>query len=853
MSSHPLVSLSKGICRLILGWATVTIALQLDLLPKLLRSLAGWLPLAWPPRAPDNAPFPFDDSLHALYRLLSFGQPLLPWLLWVSAFVVVSWQSSVVGRRSSVASRQSAIAGRQSPVADDDSAVPAPANPTRHTPYAVLRITHYALRITPLLIVLLLGAMTRGANLLPDAARIWPVSSFDEQVYFSNARLLGQGELPYRDHFLAHPPGITYLLAPGLATQARWGGSAAFGAARQWMLLISLAGVALTFLVGRKLGGLACGTLAAGVLALDGRAAGVAVLETGVNLWSLAALLLYLYIPRVIPHRYRALWIGLAGLCCAAAILTKVPGLAIALALPLHALISRRPLVAAGLVTATAAGVLAGLAPFLLLAPEAALRQMVFFQLLRPQEVRPGIDEALRIAAYPMSLLTTTLPALGLALLAWAVVRGPWSVVRGPWSVGSTDTEPATQHSTLNTQHSSSFRNPQSAIRTWSVVPLWAVPVLAVFVVGRSYHAPYYVQWAPPLALLAGAIVARPVWQALLPHQGARRARLWRGVVGTGTAVAAVLLLPLAVRNWQETMDVTPDTVYRPAGATIRALTKPDDAVLSFDPGYAFVAGRPLAIVPGQGRLVDSAGAMTYYGLGIDQRPFADLWNKALHFKGERNAPAVFQSTAAQASVIGGFFNARLVVVDGKIGLPQLRGQTLGLLQGLASPPQQVEHVSIYSLNPADDTGNPFSASHRQALTYGPLQLRALTVEPLNADGSSNGAQIVQTYGETVPIQPGQVVQLGCYWQPTAPPVDTRLTLRLVNAAGRVLAQIEAAPDEDRAATHLWNPAFIYPDLRNLPIPPGTPPGDYRIEVGVTTPTQPAQFIPLPALFRITP
>ncbi|MDQ2806669.1 MAG: hypothetical protein M3Z04_07095, partial [Chloroflexota bacterium] len=724
-------------------------------------------------------------------------------MLWIGAFAVVARPSSLAGRQSPVADAQS----------NDDSTVPSP--PIRN-PQSAIR------NFTPLLAVLLLAAITRGANLLPDAAGIWPVSSFDEQVYFTNARLLGQGELPYRDHFLAHPPGITYLLAPGLAGQARWGGPAAFGAARQWMLLISLAGVALTFLVGRKLGGVACGTLAAGVLALDGRAAGVAVLETAVNLWSLAALLLYLYIPRVLPHRYRALWIGLAGLCCAAAILTKVPGLAIALTLPLHALLSRRPLVAAGLVTATAAGVLAGLAPFLLLAPEATIRQMIFFQLLRPQEVRPGIDEALRIAAYPMSLLTTTLPVLGLALLAWAVGRGLWAGGRGPGaggrgpsSVVSENTEPSTQHSTLNTQHSSSFRIPHSAFRNWLVVPLWAVPVLAVFVVGRSYHAPYYVQWVPPLALLAGAVVARPVWQALLPAGATGRARRWRGLAWTLAPLAALLLLPLAVRNWQETMDVTPDTVYRPAGATVRAMSQPDDAVLSFDPGYAFVAGRPLAIVPGQGRLVDSAGAMTYYGLGIDQRPLADLWNEALHFNKERNAPAVFQSADAQASIIGGFFNARLVVVDGKIGLPQLRGQTLGLLDGLAGDKQQVEHVTIYRINP---TG-PLDG------TFGPLRLRALTFEQLNADGSGNGTQTVQTSGATITLKPTGVVQLGCYWQPTAPLVDTRITLRLVNTAGTTLAQIEGAPDEDRAATHLWNPAFLYPDLRNLPIPPGTPPG----------------------------
>ena len=811
--------------------ATITIALQLDWLPKLLRSAAGWLAFSGLPRAPDSTPSALDDSLHTLYRLLSFGQPLLPWLLWVGAFVVVSYQAAGGGQQAAVSgastsSRQSLVTTAESPVS---------AQPPHNTQYAIRNTAHYALRFTPLLAVLILAAITRGANLLPDAAGIWPASSFDEQVYFTNARLLGQGELPYRDHFLAHPPGIAYLLMPGLAGQARWGGPAAFGAARQWMLLVSLAGVALTFLVGRKLGGLACGTLAAGVLALDGRVAGVAVLETAVNLWSLAALLLYLYIPRLLPHRYRMLWIGLTGICCAAAILTKVPGLAIALVLPLHALLSRRPLVAAGLVTATAAGVLAGLAPFLILAPEAVIRQMVFFQLLRPQEVRPGVDEALRIAAYPMSLLTTTLPVLGLAGLAWAAVRGAGSGVQG---AGLKIDKAAGSH-TQNAER----RTRNAELVEWLVVPLWAVPVLAVFVVGRSYHAPYYVQWAPALALLAGAIVARPVWQVLLAGGATGRVQRRRWFAWTLAPLAALLLLPLAVRTWQETMTVTPDTVYRPAGATVRAMAQPDDTVLSFDPGYAFVAGRPLAVVPGQGRVVDSAGAMTYYGLGIDQRPLADLWNEALHFNKERNAPAVFQAADAQASIIGGFFSAQLVVVDGKIGLPQLRGQTLALLEGLTSDKQQVEHVSIYRLDPNGVVG----------ATFGALQLRALTAEALNTDGSGNGAQTVHSSGDRVLIQPGQVLQLGCYWQPVAPAVDTRITLHLVSAAGATLAQTEGTPDEGHATTHLWNPRFVYPDLRNLAIPANLPPGYYRIEAGVATTTQPAQFITLPAAFYVAP
>jgi hypothetical protein len=443
----------------------------------------------------------FDDVLHDLYSRLSFGTPLLPWLLWVgaAALLVVRGSWSVV--------HDGEVGGRWS---DDQQNTQ---HATRNTQQSS-RFTFHVSCLAPwiaLAAVLALALATRTAQLLPDAAGVWPASSFDEQVYFTNARLLAQGEIPYRDHFLAHPPGIALLLAPGQVGQALWGGPGAFGAARQWMLLISLAGVALTFAVGRKLGGTACGTLAAAVLALDGRAAGVAVLETGVNLWSLAALWLYLHLPDRRSRRAQVGWIALCGACCAAAILTKVPGLAIAGALPLHALIAyggakhitRRLRTAAGLLVATGGGVLAGLAPFILLAPDAVLRQMVFFQFLRPQEVRPGIDEALRIAAYPTSLLTTTLAVLGLGVLAWSVIRGPWSVVRD-----------------------------------WLVVPIWAVPVLAVFVVGRSYHAPYYVQWAPPLALLAGAICARPLWQAIFAPRHAWQAAP-RPPSSTGTPTAA--------------------------------------------------------------------------------------------------------------------------------------------------------------------------------------------------------------------------------------------------------------------------------------------------------------------------
>jgi hypothetical protein len=781
--------------RLLLIFASLVIALQTDLIPKLLRSLAGWASPQWPPQATDATPLTpglrLEDGLHALYTTLTMGQPLLPWLIWIGA-----------------AGGLLALA-RPAQSAQQPPRVPLAAHP-RH------RLVTSLLTGAALLAILGIGFATRAANLLPDSNGTWPASNFDEQVYYTNARLLAQGELPYRDHFLAHPPGVAYALAPGLAAEPAWGGPDAFGAARQWTLLFSLAAIPLIFLAGRRLGGNGSGLLAAAVLALDGRVAGVAVLETLVNFWSLVALVLYLYIPHALTRRQYIGWVLACGICCAAALLTKIPGLAIAGALPLHALLRRRFAVAAGLVAATLGVALLGVLPFLLLAPGALVRQTVFFQLLRPQEVRPGLDQTLRIAAYPESLLTTLLAAVGLGLLAAAVWR-------------ATRARPASTYAVRL----------QDALTAWLVAPLWALPVLAVFVFGRSYHAPYYVQWAPPLALLAGAICARPVWRALLPGQPRWRVRL----ALAGLPLAALALLPIGGTAWAATFQVPSDTVYLPAGAAVRAATGPHDPVLSFDPGYTFVAGRPPAVVPGGGRLVDSAGYMTYAGLGIDRRPYSDLLAHVLRFDKSRNAPEIFQSAPAQAGALGGFWTSRAVVVDGKIGLPQLRGQTLALLDNLAADRQTVEHVTIYALDPTPP----------QSRAMGPLTLRALTLEPLNPDGSGAGAALMQDGPTDVAVQPGQVLQLGCYWQARPGAPDARIAIRLTTATGESLLQIDQAPDQDQAATHLWNPAFVYPDLHNLPIPPTLPPGTYGLQLGVNAPADAFPPVALPVRLIVGP
>ena len=57
-------------------------------------------------------------------------------------------------------------------------------------------------------------------------------------------------------------------------------------------------------------------------------------------------------------------------------------------------------------------------------------------------------------------------------------------------------------------------------------------------------------------------------------------------------------------------------------------------------------------MIPGIGRLVDSAGAMVYYGTDIDRAPWRDLIGRVLQFNRERNAQETFYSPAAQAAAL---------------------------------------------------------------------------------------------------------------------------------------------------------------------------------------------------------
>jgi hypothetical protein len=780
----------------LLIYGTAAIFLQLEVPLKLARAVMGYggwlwgglsdLPLAW------SAPTPLDEPLRALYGALTLKQPLLPWLAWIAgagALVLLDDGRWTMDHGS--ARLPPAIVHRPSSSADN-------------------RALALALMAMVLgLVIFGAGGWLRAGNLLPGADGQWTGSNFDEMVYYTQAELFTRGAWAYRDVFMAHPPGVVWAFAPSLLFEGAWGGPGAFVAARPWLLAYSLASIPLAWLAGRKLGGSFSGVVAALALALDGKAAfapqsdrllpNVGVLETLVNVTSLLALLLYLYAPPGLGARRR--WLFAAGAVAGASAMCKLPGAALLVALLVFSLVRRRPREGGWLVAGGLAGAAALALPFLLVAPGQMVRQALFFQLLRPQEVREGIDQAGRIAAYPEAQLTLLLAGLGILAIALVIWRRPREGTG--WSL-------------------------------WLLPVLWAAPVLAVFVLSRSFHSQYYTQWVPPLALVAGAGAAHPLWSA----SGGSRVAL--------AVAGALLALPLGFGQWRVASTVARDEVYRPVGEALARSVQPGEQAMAYDPGYTFAAGLPPARIGAPDRqagvyLVDTAGYTIYLAGEIDRQPWGALLGRALEFRRERNEEEVLRRPEAQAALLSGALGADEVVLDQKIALPKLSAQSVRLLEGLAGAREEIGFATLLHMrSPESIPVAPFD-----------LSLAASAVSRVDR-------QLVPVVGRgTLNLSRGEAAQVGLYWRPgsyIAP--NLRVVVRLVSGAEAdtrpSAIQVDTEPSEGSAHTSTWRPGLVYPDIRNIPLQ-DLAPGAYSLLVRVYDPATSAssQDVQLPQVLNI--
>jgi hypothetical protein len=407
------------------------------------------------------------------------------------------------------------------------------------------------------------------------------------------------------------------------------------------------------------------------------------MLEGPLVLLSSAAVLFYLWARPSLagdePARPRAtaVLLALAGAAGALSALTKIAGLACLLAIVIDLLwlrIDRRrdtgdspsPSIWAQLgwlaFGAVAAGLVA-LGPFLLAAPDQLVRQVVFFQFLRPSD---GVVEAsARIGDVTSTLgnaLTPLFAALGF------VVLSAWSWARrgaGPW---------------------------RTAV-------LWMLFSVLLFTYSRSFYQHYYIQLGAPLVLLGAGVGLVP---AVLERLTARRqlvSRAGQWTRAVPAVVLALLALPLLVVQWTGTTTRDcphcVDPLFEVVGRYANNAVPPGTPVLSTDEQFNLQAARPPSR-NATGYLVDSYGHMIYLGLDLGARDWSDLAGAALRGQHGGNDPyAVMHRPAPQADFVDRAAAAALVVVHDR-GEARLTADTLHTVGQIASPEISEPRYTIY-------------------------------------------------------------------------------------------------------------------------------------------------------------
>jgi len=129
----------------------------------------------------------------------------------------------------------------------------------------------------------------------------------------------------------------------------------------------------------------------------------------------------------------------------------------------------------------------------------------------------------------------------------------------------------------------------------------------------------------------------------------------------------------------------------------------------------------------------------------------------------------------------------------------------------------------------------PGAAARYSLDAAGPLIAVSPKAMPAAAQaGQPLGSGILLAKSEAVQREThaGQTVRLGLTWAPTSPITeDLKVSARLLDQAGNVLAADDRVPVHFAYPTTAWVPGESVDDVYDLPIPANAPPGPYGLLV----------------------
>ena len=675
---------------MLLGYGVAGVTVQLRLVPLLVAGLSGPADLSSAFSAPPSPAWlvPFQAHFDGL-----------PWLAWAAWLVGLGLAPGPAGGGHQPATPDSRIEARLTEHHNERR----PAWPGRVAAWLMLAI------------LVIVGGYGRLSQLWPQDYGLSRAPYDDEGVYAGTSQLILQGIIPYRDYFFAHPPLAAISYAPAMAYHfTAWGSPTSFMMARYLSVAYSLVTLLFIFLVGMRLAGLWGGGLAGALWALDGRVVEInrkVMLDGPMVLLACIGLAFYLWARPALdgreqPPRRSMLLLFIAGASACLSALTKIAGAACLLAIladmawvwagsrlsahrhgkgsgaTVHGGRGLAAMLAGALVAA-----LVVLGPFILLAPSQMLRQVFFFQLLRPDD---GLaDASARVADLTATLsnaLTPLLAALGLGALSLQV----W------WGARCTPTGEARTQAGIWV----------ATTGAWRTLVLWTLFSLLLFTYSRSFYSHYYIQLAAPLCLLGAGL---SIWPRLIGMWVRRSVGLmqdggWWGrlllpaMSATAMLVVALPALRLAVVQWNSIntrqCPQCEDHIFEIVARYVSDAVPPGTAVLTTDEQFNFLAARPPSH-NATGYLIDSYGHMIYLGLGLDRRDWGDLWGAVLRGEHGNDVYAVIWGATPQADFLDRADRVLLVVVHDK-GFARLTANTMAALEARNSVAERQARYIIF-------------------------------------------------------------------------------------------------------------------------------------------------------------
>jgi len=153
----------------------------------------------------------------------------------------------------------------------------------------------------------------------------------------------------------------------------------------------------------------------------------------------------------------------------------------------------------------------------------------------------------------------------------------------------------------------------------------------------------------------------------------------------------------------------------------------------------------------------------------------------------------------------------------------------------LEIPAESVRGIYFVSVGLRDDDGEVAALSEGgeplDILCLSPIRLRSRGTEEQGSGGAGEQGGIILVKAEAEQER-AELVRANLVWQ-TAEQVlaNYGTSLRLKDAEGYTVASIDAQPLYGFYPTSLWQAGELVYDRRWLPLPEGTPPGDYSLEV----------------------